>query len=233
MSETLESVRALVLYRCSRLFLLGKSSVLNSLLDQSELARAVSSPWSLPFDRIANQTSQSNSGSACTCVVTEFHYHDSDDFDIAVEYFNLQEVKDQFTELLQAYRRYHLRDVNSNEDGGAEFKEKAEIARDTLRAAFGGRLTREEDLLVNETEEAVMNILLEWTRMSRVRLVDGSGDAQRYTVAGLAQCSRRLGELSSELSSERDGAVWPFIRKIKFASPSGLSPTDTDRTGYP
>ena len=77
------SSRTVSLVRDSRV---GKSSLINSLLDLKDFARAYSN------------------GEACTCVVTEYYYHDQDDFNISVEYFPVNNLERQFEELLQAYR---------------------------------------------------------------------------------------------------------------------------------
>jgi hypothetical protein len=129
----------------------------------------------------------------------------------------MEEIKDQYSELLQAYRRYHLRDITNPEDGGADFKEKANVARDTFRAAFGNRLTQDEQFLVEESERTVLDRLLAWTRESSAPIMDGAEDSQRrYVAADAQQCSMRLNGLTSESDIEHESAVWPFIRKIWF-----------------
>ncbi|KAK4232771.1 hypothetical protein C8A03DRAFT_39597, partial [Achaetomium macrosporum] len=59
-----------------------KSSLLNSLLDCDGLARA------------------RNNGAACTCVVTEYWYHDRDGFVVEVEPFSQSEIREQLTEMV-------------------------------------------------------------------------------------------------------------------------------------
>jgi hypothetical protein len=129
----------------------------------------------------------------------------------------MEELKTQYSELLQAYRRYHLRDDTNPEDGGIGFEEKADVARDTFRAAFANRLTRDEPFLINESDRTVLDRLLEWTRESNAPLMEGAEDSQRrYTVTNAQQCSTLLGELTSQSDTEHGSAVWPFIRKIWF-----------------
>ena len=55
----------------------GKSSLLNSLLDYRSLARTT------------------NNGAACTCVVTEYHYHGDDNFVVEVDMFGIEELREQ------------------------------------------------------------------------------------------------------------------------------------------
>ncbi|KAF1809509.1 hypothetical protein P152DRAFT_441705 [Eremomyces bilateralis CBS 781.70] len=175
----------------------GKSSLLNTLLDIKGLAKT------------------SNSGAACTCVVTEFHHHNRDDFIIVVDYFNEAEITDQFRDLLDGYRRYHLRDQSDPEDGGEGFREHAALARDTFRAAFGTRLRRNEGFLLDEPMATPLNRLLDWAKELDTPLRDGDVNAQRRHMATTAEaCSTRLMELTS--SSERDGGAWPFICKISI-----------------
>ncbi|KAF4487271.1 Nuclear GTPase SLIP-GC [Colletotrichum fructicola Nara gc5] len=116
----------------------GKSSLLNSLLHQKGLART------------------SNSGAACTCVVTEYHYDMRDDFQVDVELFTQDDLMEQVTHLLQSYRRFHLHaEEMTVADGLEEAKEHAGVARDTFRALFRGRLGNEA-FLTTEPEGFVL-----------------------------------------------------------------------------
>ncbi|KAJ4328907.1 hypothetical protein N0V84_000695 [Fusarium piperis] len=100
----------------------GKSSLLNSLLDVKGLART------------------SNSGEACTCVVTEFHYHSRDTLDIEVNLFTMDELQEQLTGMLQSYRHYHLHSSEMEDAERRDNEESANLARDTFRAMFRGRV---------------------------------------------------------------------------------------------
>lgn len=160
---------------------------------------------------------QSNSGAACTCVVTEYHYHDRGDFGIEVEYFTMGEMKDQLTELLQSYRQHHFHRDDMTEDDRKDFEEKAKVAQDTFRAAFRNYLLGNEQFLLNESEAAVLETLLTWIRESGPPLMEGSDGIQRRdVVVDVEQCSRHLMELTTEPNSMTGPSVWPFIRKIKF-----------------
>lgn len=180
----------------------GKSSLINSLLDIEGLARA------------------SNSGAACTCVVTEYHYHDRDSFAIEPEYFAVNEVRDQLTELLQSYRLYHSLANDTSSEGIEQRKaleNKAERAQDTFRAAFRDYSTQNEQFLLDWPEETVLETLLTWARESCPQLREANDSVQRKeVVASAEQCSRQLMELASKPISSNEPSLWPFIRKVKI-----------------
>ncbi|KAJ4218572.1 hypothetical protein NW759_008465 [Fusarium solani] len=170
----------------------GKSSLLNSLLDVKGLART------------------SNSGEACTCVVTEFHYHNRDTLDIEVNLFTMDELREQLTGMLQSYRHYHLHS-DEMEDAAErrETEESANLARDTFRAMFRGRLT-DEAFLINQPEQDVLETLFQWAARGRpsVFITKQSGLSQDA-------CSKALMELASEPPSRNQPAQWPYIRSTK------------------
>ncbi|KAK1447563.1 hypothetical protein CMEL01_09402 [Colletotrichum melonis] len=179
----------------------GKSSVLNSLLDQKNLART------------------SNSGAACTCVVTEYHHKDGDAFTIDVELFSQDELMDQMKELLQSYRMFHLNagELRRNDEAATvvDIEEQANVARDTFRSMFRGQLAR-EDFLINEEEATVLRTFRSWLR--RVDLpLEG-----RHEKPSRDSCAAFLMYLTSESVDTRTPAVWPFVRKIKVFLPSHI-----------
>nr|XP_036586662.1 Nuclear GTPase SLIP-GC 3 [Colletotrichum truncatum]KAF6797219.1 Nuclear GTPase SLIP-GC 3 [Colletotrichum truncatum] len=171
----------------------GKSSLLNSLLDLEGLART------------------SNSGAACTCVVTEYHFHDQTDFITYVELFSVDDLVKQAEDLLKSYRHYHL---NSDEMEGNElsdFKEQAQVALDTFRAMFRGRYDDEEFLTEDRLKVALR------TLKSRVVELRPSEIEGRQVDTNLQDCSTRLMRLTSEVASSREPALWPYIKKIKVS----------------
>ncbi|KAF4626102.1 hypothetical protein G7Y89_g12058 [Cudoniella acicularis] len=169
----------------------GKSSLLNSLLDFRGLART------------------SNSGAACTCVVTEFHFHNSNDFAIDVEWFSLDDIAAQLTELLQSYRHYHLHSAEMERQEREDLEDRANVARDTFRAMFRGRLGNEQ-FLMQSPEAAVMQTLQSWAAEFGTSSAGG-----RETQRTIEDCSALLMRLTSEENSTQEPAKWPYIRKIK------------------
>ncbi|KAH8883504.1 hypothetical protein GQ53DRAFT_699385 [Thozetella sp. PMI_491] len=170
----------------------GKSSLINSLLDIKGLART------------------SNSGAACTCVVTEYHYHDQEDFLLEVEWFSEEEIDAQILELLSAYRFFHLANLSNEEKEEAE--EKATVAYDTFQAMFRHRLRDEggKDFLLDNDETRILDVLAGWAAERNV-----AQETVTERIVSPQQCSTRLMALTSELISSEEPADWPFISKIR------------------
>lgn len=162
----------------------GKSSLIKSLLDKDSLARTT------------------GRGAACTCVVTEYHFHAADNFIITVEMFTEDELCEQLAELLASYRAF-----KSGIEG--ESKEKANIAIDTFKSMFRGKL-QSEDWILDESEHVVLDCFKTWAKQAR-RLCAPS----RQVVQTLEECSSLLVPLSSEPNNPLRSSVWPYIRKIK------------------
>ncbi|KAH7243016.1 hypothetical protein B0J15DRAFT_92977 [Fusarium solani] len=169
----------------------GKSSLLNSLLDVKGLART------------------SNSGEACTCVVTEFHYHNRDTLDIEVNLFTMDELREQLTGMLQSYRHHHLHSNEIEPDERRDVEDSANFARDTFRAMFRGWLT-DETFLIDQPAQDVLETLFQWASRARpsVFITKQSGLSQDA-------CSKALMELASEPPSRNQPAQWPYIRSTK------------------
>ncbi|SCV48300.1 uncharacterized protein FFFS_08512 [Fusarium fujikuroi] len=167
----------------------GKSSLLNSLLDIKGLART------------------SNNGEACTCVVTEYRYHNLDTLDIRVNLFSMEELGDQLGRLLQVYRTFELhQDEITDAAERQDMEANAKVAKDTFRAMFRGRLT-DEAFLIRETYENVLERLTSWASDARPPL-------RTWTGLSPQACSDVLMELSSEPASRDSPATWPYIRSI-------------------
>lgn len=162
----------------------GKSSLINCLLDKDSPARTT------------------GNGAACTCVVTEYHFHEADHFIIDVEMFSEDALYEQLGELLGSYRAF-------KSSVGGESREKADIAMDTFKCMFRGKL-QDEAWILNESEDVVLDQFKVWAKQAR-RL----GPPTRQTVQTLEECSSLLIPLSSEPNDPLQSSVWPYIRKIK------------------
>lgn len=162
----------------------GKSSLVNCLLDKDSLSRTT------------------GRGGACTCVVTEYHFHEAEHFTIDVEMFSENELYEQLRELLGSYRSF-------KSGVGGESKEKAKIASDTFKSMFRGQL-QDEDWILNASENVVLDKFKDWAKKAR-RLAGPS----REDVQTLEECSSKLLPLSSEPNDPLQSSVWPYIRKIK------------------
>lgn len=162
----------------------GKSSLINSLLDQDSLARTT------------------GKGAACTCVVTEYHYHAEDNFIIDVEMFSEAELFEQLDELLKSYRAF-------KSGVGGESKEKAELAMDTFKSMFHGKF-EDEGWVLEEDECVVLNRFKTWATQARDLVSPG-----RQVAQTLQECSSLLMPLSSDPIDPSQPPVWPYVRKIK------------------
>ncbi|KAH6642927.1 hypothetical protein C7974DRAFT_301862 [Boeremia exigua] len=181
----------------------GKSSLINSLLDKENLVRA------------------SGSGTACTCAVTEYIYHDKDNFIIHVDYFTLDELRRQFEELLRAYRDYEELPETAKSKGGNKeaqsvnkvLEKKANLATQTFSAIFKAKLGNEPTVLSTMVFERAINLMVGWAE----DLLPRTNDQESFNTD--EQCSSRLRELTSESDARAtNGATqnqWPLIRKLR------------------
>jgi hypothetical protein len=128
--------------------------------------------------------------------------------------FSIDEITRQMTELLRSYRHYYLNCMDiEDSDEMKDFKEQAKIALDTFRAMFGGRIDNEKFLL-DGSEDAVLETLRSWAQS-----MAPSAISEREIRPTLEDCSALLMQLSSEQISDRQPAVWPYVRKIKYVLP--------------
>ncbi|KAH7132060.1 hypothetical protein B0J11DRAFT_548073 [Dendryphion nanum] len=175
----------------------GKSSLINSLLDRPDFARA------------------SSSGSACTCVVTEYHYHNKEDFIIHIDYFSLTELSTQFDELLRAHREYRRSSGDRMlPEEREDLKKRSELADSTFKACFKSRLTINHAIMNKLSIEDALKTMKQWA--SELIPADAQRDREvREVYTDARACSQRLQELTSEIEEPGESCPWPFIRKIR------------------
>ena len=207
---------------------LGKSSLLNSLLDYKHLAYTVrlydprgGEATLCERHRFKTDQVQNNGGKACTSVVTEYCYHGRDDFVVEISVFSASELKAQFSEMVEAYRHYHYHrgDLENNDE--EYWAKRATLASHTLGAMFGRRFTETDLLLSGDSRDEVAETLLGWA----TELGPGTAD-QRHVIASAEECSDLLRRLIPKNSQERrpqrlseeEPAVWPYIQKIRFVA---------------
>jgi hypothetical protein len=94
-----------------------------------------------------------------------------------------------------------------------DFEDKAKIAQDTFRAMFRGRIDSEQFLL-GDSEDTVLETLRSWAESMGPSAISG-----REIRLTLEDCSALLMQLTSEQTSDRQPAVWPYVRKIKYVLP--------------
>ncbi|KAI0467376.1 hypothetical protein F4859DRAFT_494186 [Xylaria cf. heliscus] len=171
----------------------GKSSLLNSLLDDQDLARS------------------SNSGGACTCVVTEFHHHQDENFTVEVDRFSETELMPQLEDLLRDYRHFRLNRDSMESHELADFEKRAKLASDTFQALFHDHFVG-RNILVEEIYSKALSTLRSW-----VQGFDQSIIQQEYSGLNLNECSALLTELTSDTASST-ATIWPWVKKIKVYS---------------
>ncbi|KAK4161389.1 hypothetical protein QBC43DRAFT_323938 [Cladorrhinum sp. PSN259] len=176
----------------------GKSSVLNSLLDVKGLAPA------------------SSGGSACTCVATEYRFHDSQTFTIQVTPFTEDELRTQLSGLVQSYQYWEAYQ-HSPELGGADRKlaeEQYKLASDTFQAMFRGRvrMANPKAFITSHSENIVLETMMLWTRQLGPRAVRD----EEHIFDNAEACSSMLSSLNSEDRSIEEPSSWPYIKKISL-----------------
>ena len=149
-------------------------------------------------------------GAACTCVVTEYRYRETDTFSIDVHPFTADELRGQFTEMVGSYRHNYFDSERMDTlDERRHWEERSNVALDTLGAMFRGRIT--ERLLRSEAvqEEQIVETLLDWA----AELGPGA-DHVSHTADSLERCADLLACLTSEQTVQGGVAKWPYIKSI-------------------
>lgn len=141
--------------------------------------------------------------------MTEYHYHDCDTFEIQVYFLSRDEIREQCTKLLQDYRDFHLHGIRMEHNERLDPSESAQVARETLQAMFGGRLT-DDKFLVGPDEAQILNTLTQWADDA----MPSPFIAFQPELSELA-CFAQLMELNSDFESRDKSSVWPFVRKIE------------------
>jgi hypothetical protein len=144
--------------------------------------------------------------------VTEYHFHDRDDFIVHVDYFTLEELRKQFEDLLHAYREYSSLTAQSDitVEERESLEKKADLARNTFRSSFRDRLAQGPSILISLPFNHALDTMMDWT--SQILSQQGS---TRMSFDLIERCSSRLNQLTSETDGAADTSVWPFIRKIR------------------
>ena len=153
-------------------------------------------------------------------MVTEYHFHDRDNFVIQIDYFSIQQLKLQFEELLQAYRSFHLGRAGTTReerDEREELKKRADLAKHTFKASFGSRFSEDDGMLLTRSFTDMIGIMVRWAEEMLPRQQEDRGLATEFESFNSAnECSTRLGALTSEVETGRGQSLWPFIRKLRL-----------------
>jgi hypothetical protein len=149
--------------------------------------------------------------------VTEFHFHDKENFIIHVDYFSSEALKTQFEELLKAYRddQSLLGDMRTGDEDAKVYRDtltrKASLALATFKTSFGDWLGKESSLLSTVPFDRAIEKMIK--RVSQL-LPSQAGPEPFSTIEA---CSIRLRELVSEpnIANADSPTYWPFIRKVR------------------
>ncbi|GFF64845.1 hypothetical protein IFM60648_01404 [Aspergillus lentulus] len=185
---------------------MGKSSLINSILDQEGLARS------------------SGDGAACTTVVTEFRSVNEEhpqNYTIEADFMNNAEIRELLEELLANVRKYYtdayreVRDATEQED----IKVAARRAWDTLLSLFPNQPALDLDFLSRDGEDAVESIvttLEEWA-MAGLDHRPGGRDSLRYSAVArhADECMEQLDNLMADAREGDRPALWPFVKLIR------------------
>ncbi|KAF4273055.1 hypothetical protein CNMCM8812_008067 [Aspergillus fumigatus] len=185
---------------------MGKSSLINSILDQGGLARS------------------NGDGAACTTVVTEFRSVNAEhphNYTIEADFMDHAEIRELLEELLSSVRKYYtdayreVRDATEQED----IKAAARRAWDTLLSLFPNQPALDLDFLSRDGEDAVESIvttLEEWARAGLDHR-PGGRDSLRYSVVArhADECMEQLDYLTADSREGDRPALWPFVNVIR------------------
>ncbi|GIJ92098.1 hypothetical protein Asppvi_011073 [Aspergillus pseudoviridinutans] len=185
---------------------MGKSSLINSILDQEGLARS------------------SGDGAACTTVVTEFRSVNEEhpqNYTVEADFMDNAEIRELLEELLSNVRKYYTDAYREVVDAREQenIKAAAKRAWDTLLSLFPNQPGLDLDFLSRDGEDAVESIvttLQEWA-MAGLDHRPGGRDSLRYTVVARHAdgCMEQLDNLMADSREGDRPAIWPFVKLIR------------------
>ena len=175
--------------------------------------------------------SQSDLGSACTSVVTEFHYRRPGQmaaFVVEVEYLSMTEIAKLLHELVWDYRKFYTDAVQaldaSDNDEWKEFKQHQDDSKrawSTLEAAFGHQAQFSEhlvrgdlghgrptsDITVQAEMQRITAQLEDWARE-----IEWPGGAESGSWTTTADDVTEYDEKTRQFMDDK---MWPFTKMIR------------------
>ncbi|KKZ62214.1 hypothetical protein EMCG_03352 [[Emmonsia] crescens] len=174
----------------------GKSSLVNSLLDERELARTGSE------------------GGAVTSFVTEYRYslrHHTSAYVVEVEYLNDDELRTELGQLLDDYRCLYSPETPTLEDEILrDVQIQSATAEATLTAAFGDQPNWDTGSLRDFNKggrDIALAYLENWA--TTLQWPDGARDGNWSATANCSQHCRRL------IEEFMTGSIWPFVKVVR------------------
>lgn len=155
--------------------------------------------------------------------MTEYHFHERDDFVVHVDFFSRDQLKQQFEELLRARRDFEAlgshgrgeRGDGQSDSDRRQLEKKATLALEMFRAGFGNRLQEMPRILSTAPFDRAIATMMDWA----TELLPTH--AQQMSFGTIEECSTWLRDVSSESASDHPAShpnarrTWPFIHKIR------------------
>ncbi|OBT49128.1 hypothetical protein VE00_00035 [Pseudogymnoascus sp. WSF 3629] len=175
----------------------GKSSLINSLLNVQQLAKAGAD------------------GTACTSAATEYRkkrMSDPDAYNVEIECMNDGEIEGLLRQCVVDYRQHHLPDLDSPLDSSeAEaLKKKAKIAWDTLTAAFGNTPGCTEERFRDQaiSTDYIQREVHAWK--NGIRWPAG------FNAPGVLIHSAIPEDCVTRIDTFLSGRIWPFVKVVRI-----------------
>lgn len=192
--------------------MIGKSSLINSLLDFPNLAHKV-----CPRHSVRNYPTdikrKGDQGSAVTSFVTEYRHRSKQHkhaFTMEVEYLNETEINEQLHELLWSYRQFFTidKETDVNARDYEQMERESALALATLRGVFGSRTETEPESL--QAKDAFDSILSQLKGLARaIQWPEGAKDGKWSSTAETAEhCHDQTGAFMKE-------GLWPFTKIVR------------------
>jgi hypothetical protein len=132
----------------------------------------------------------------------------------------MDELKQQFEELLRAYRDFqllldHRRDIDKDDvtDKEPQLQEKAKLAIQTFSTCFGERLQKVPGVLSSTPFKLAVATMVEWASQLLPQR------AERNIASTIEDCASWLQTYSSQSDlssvSGNSQAPWPFVKKVR------------------
>ena len=141
-------------------------------------------------------------------------------------HFSKERLVAQFTELLRAYKAFHLTDFSNegDEDTPAaaqkpDLEDAASVAWDTFRAAFKNQALLTKDYLLQQEEKTVLDNMSSWVDYSLPQAFYRPGDSlyvHKTSVTDVVACSNLVEQLTSESANKSVATNWPYIERVKY-----------------
>ncbi|KAL9016734.1 MAG: hypothetical protein Q9185_005941, partial [Variospora sp. 1 TL-2023] len=200
LSHLRDSANALRSFASPATRLVGKSSLINSLLNIPDLAH------------------KGDHGSAVTSFVTEYRCRSAQHtmpFTIEAEYCNEDEIDDQLQELLHSYRELYQpglgKELEDNEQQYREIERKSEIAFSTLQSIFPDCPKVTSEKLRGNGDGAFKRILDGLRRLAKkIEWPSGAADGRwTATAASSAECHEKVAYFMQN-------GLWPLTNIVRI-----------------